>query len=148
MHRFRLHMFACLARCLGPLIFSTALAGPWTDLNPGGGGARFTAIGGGAHRDHHLRQRPEAGPTAAAITGSPGDAIGADRGLQRTHVSAVGFDPLDAQIIHLGTEVGIYRSTNGGDTFQPTLATGYIGAVAPRVPTPRSSMPPGIPPGI
>jgi hypothetical protein len=129
MHHFRLHIFACFARCLGLLISSAALAGPWTDINPGGGGA-FTAIG--------------AGPTGTIICGSDlsgayrsrdhgltWDAIGADRGLQRTHVSAVGFDPLDAQIIHLGTEVGIYRSVNGGDTFQPTLTTGYIGAVAP-----------------
>jgi hypothetical protein len=106
-----------------------ALAGEWVDLNPGGGGA-FTTIG--------------AGPTGIIISGSDlsgayrsldqgqtWDLIGADRGLKRTHVSSVGFDPVDGQIIHLGTEVGIYRSADGGDTFQQVLATGYIGAVAP-----------------
>ena len=59
------------------------------------------------------------------------DLIGFDRGLKRTHVSAVGFDPLDGQVIHLGTEVGLYRSADGGDTFSQVLTTGYIGAVTP-----------------
>src|SRR5262245_3737635 len=114
---------------LALLLPCAALAGPWTGLNPGGGGA-FTSIG--------------AGPTGIIICGSDlsgacrsrdrglsWDLIGADRGLKRTHVSAVGFDPSDGQIIHLGTEVGIYRSVDGGDTFQQVLTTGYITSVVP-----------------
>ncbi len=115
--------------CAGLLASAGAFAGSWVNINPGGGGA-FTSIG--------------ARPTGTIICGSDlsgayrsrdrgltWDAIGADRGLARTHASAVGFDPVDSQIIYLGTEVGIYRSSNGGDTFQQVLATGYIGAVVP-----------------
>ncbi len=113
---------------IGLLVAAPALAGPWTGISPGGGGA-FTTIG--------------AGPTGTLICGADlsgayrsldrgltWDRIGADRGLKRTHVCVVSFDPLDPQVIHLGTEVGIYRSGDGGATFQQVLASGYIGAIA------------------
>ena len=115
--------------CVGLLVAGPTLAGDWVDVSPGGGGA-FTCIG--------------AGPTGILICGADlsgayrsldhgltWDRIGSDRGLKRTHVSAVGFDPLDPQIIYLGTEVGLYRSADAGETFQRVLDAGYIGAVAP-----------------
>jgi hypothetical protein len=114
--------------CFG-LLPSVALAGPWTNINPGGGGA-FTAIGAGP-TGTIICASDLSGACRSRDRGLTWDVIGADRGLKRTHVSAVGFDPLDAQIIHLGTEVGIYRSADGGDSFQQVLTTGYIGAVAP-----------------
>ena len=83
--------------CLGLLLPAVAPAGPWININPGGGGA-FTTVA--------------AGPTGTIIAGSDlsgayrsrdrglsWDAIGSNRGLERTHVSAVGFDPVDARII-------------------------------------------------
>lgn len=116
----------CLALSL--LVPSAVLAGDWININPGGGGA-FTSIG--------------AGPTGILICGADlsgayrsldhgltWDRIGADRGLRRTHVSAVGFDPLDPQIVYLGTEVGLYRSGDAAQNFSRVLDTGYIGAVA------------------
>lgn len=116
----------CLALCL--LVPSAVLAGDWININPGGGGA-FTSIG--------------AGPTGILICGADlsgayrsldhgltWDRIGSDRGLKRTHVSAVGFDPLDPQIVYLGTEVGLYRSGDAAQNFTRVLDTGYIGAVA------------------
>jgi photosystem II stability/assembly factor-like uncharacterized protein len=115
--------------CLGLLVAAPALAGPWDGLGPGGGGA-FTAIG--------------AGPTGILICGADlsgayrsldhgltWDRIGSDRGLKRTHVSAVGFDPVDPMVIHLGTDAGIYRSIDSGQSFTQTVTTGYIGAIAP-----------------
>ncbi len=108
--------------CVGLLIPAAAPAGNWTNINPGGGGA-FTPIG--------------AGPTGTIICGSDlsgayrsrdrgltWDAIGFNRGLKRTHVSTVGFDSVDPRVVHLGAGIGIYRSGNGGDSFQQVLTTG------------------------
>ncbi|HGY10731.1 MAG TPA: hypothetical protein ENK37_11895 [Oceanithermus profundus] len=99
----------------------------WAFTNPGGGGA-FHAIG--------------AGPTGVLLAGSDlsgayiskdggqsWSAIGALRGLGgfwTTHVSAVGFDPQDPDILYLGTEEGLFRSRDGGHRFERVLEEGYI----------------------
>lgn len=101
----------------------------WQNINPGGGG-EFTSIG--------------AGPTGIIIAGSDlsgayrskdrgltWDVIGSYRGLKVAHVSTVAFDPLNSTIIYLGTEAGIYRSNDSGETFGQVTTTGYIGAIAP-----------------
>ncbi len=106
-----------------------AAAGPWVNANPGAGGA-FTSIG--------------AGPTGIILCGSDlggayrsldrgqsWDAIGYSRGLAAAHVSAVAFDPQDASILYLGTEYGVYRSGDGGGTFQQVSPDGYIAALMP-----------------
>lgn len=111
---------------LAPLPVS---AGPWVNANPGAGGA-FTSIG--------------AGPTGILLCGSDlggayrsldrgrsWDAIGYSRGLAAAHVSAVAFDPQDANVLYLGTEYGVYRSGNGGSTFQQVSPSGYIAALTP-----------------
>ena len=113
---------------LGAEAGSGAAAGAWININPGGGGA-FTSIA--------------AGPTGIIVAGSDlsgayrskdrgrsWDVIGAFRGLAVTHVSTVAFDPADGKVIYLGTEAGIYRSSDSGDRFTQVLATGYIGAIA------------------
>lgn len=105
----------------------------WTNTNPGGGGA-FTSIA--------------AGPTGIILVGSDlsgayrsldrgqtWDVIGSLRGLATTHVSAVAMHPTDASVMYLGTEAGLYRSTNGGDNFvwhdnaDPRFDDGYVTAV-------------------
>ncbi len=114
-----------LAGLLAP---GVVLASGWININPGAGGA-FTSIG--------------AGPTGTIVCGSDlsgayrsrdrgktWDIIGATRGLGELHVSAVAFDPADASIIYLGSENGLYRSANGGDTFQKILSSGYITTMA------------------
>ncbi len=103
-------------------------AGPWTSISPGGGGA-FTAIAGGP-TGILICGADLSGAYRSLDGGATWDRIGSDRGLKRTHVSAVAFDPADPQVVHLGTEVGIYRSGDGGGTFTRVLDTGYIGAVA------------------
>jgi len=104
-------------------------AQPWVDINPGAGGA-FTGIG--------------AGPTGTIICGSDlsgayrsvdrgltWDVLGANHGLHETHVSAVAFDPVDPNLIYLGTEFGIYRSLDGGNSLQEMSTPGYVSALAP-----------------
>ncbi len=101
---------------------------PWEPSNPGGGGA-FNAI--------------EAGPTGTILAasdlsgayisydhGTTWQVIGASRGLTVTHVSGLGFDPLDSDILYIGTEEGIFRSADGGRTFNPVLTHGYITDIA------------------
>lgn len=96
----------------------------WSRTNPGGGGA-FSTIG--------------AGPTGIIIAGSDlsgayrstdhgqsWDVIGASKGMTETHISGVGFDRLNGEILYLGTENGIFRSTNGGNSVEQVLTGGYI----------------------
>lgn len=101
----------------------------WVDINPGAGGA-FIGIG--------------AGPTGTIICGSDlsgayrsvdrgltWDVLGANHGLKEAHVCALAFDPLIASLIYLGSEYGIYRSLDGGNTFQEVATPGYVSAIAP-----------------
>ena len=96
----------------------------WERVNPGGGGAFHAVAAGpgglvlvgsdlsGAYlsRDGGLSWRP----------------IGSEQGLATTHVSGVGFDARDPDVFYLGTEDGLYRSADGGATFAPVLAGGYV----------------------
>ena len=43
--------------------------------------------------------------------------IGAVQGLFETHASGMGFDPTNAKIMFIGTEKGIYRSDDTGESF-------------------------------
>ncbi|MGH7729738.1 MAG: WD40/YVTN/BNR-like repeat-containing protein [Candidatus Eiseniibacteriota bacterium] len=128
MPRSRRNAVAFRLASIGWLVAAPALASPWSGIGPGGGGA-FTAIGGGP-TGILICGADLSGAYRSLDRGLTWDRIGADRGLKRTHVSAVGFDPVDPQVIHLGTEVGIYRSDDAGQTFERVLATGYIAAVA------------------
>jgi photosystem II stability/assembly factor-like uncharacterized protein len=56
--------------------------------------------------------------------------IGALQGLTATHVSALGLDPSDGSLVLLGTDEGIFRSTDGGLSFDPVLSEGYVLAIA------------------
>ncbi len=101
---------------------------PWKPISPGGGGW-FMCV--------------DAGPTGIIIVcsdvsgayrsldrGRSWDVIGSYRGLDYTHVNAVGFDPDDARIIYLGTNEGVYRSQDQGSTFQKVITSGYWGDIA------------------
>src|SRR5262245_22778768 len=109
-------------------IASSALAGPWTNANPGAGGA-FVAIGAGPS-GIVLCGSDLGGAYRSLDRGASWEAIGPDRGLTSAHVSAVGFDPADANIQYLGGEWGIYRSGNAGQTFASVTAPYYICAIA------------------
>jgi len=103
--------------CAGLLVTASAAAGPWTAISPGGGGA-FTAIGAGP-TGILICGADMAGAYRSLDYGLTWDVIGFDKGIRRSHISTIGFDPVDPQIIHLGTDVGLYRSIDGGASFAP-----------------------------
>lgn len=96
----------------------------WQRTNPGGGGA-FNTV--------------KVGPTGIVFVGSDlsgvymshddgstWEVIGSSRGMDVTHISGLGFDPVNEDIMYIGTEDGIFRSQDQGLNFQKVLNTGYI----------------------
>lgn len=114
------------------IFFNTILTGQnWHRTNPGGGGWMMS-VG--------------AGPTGTILVGSDlsgayrstdggkhWEVIGAAAGLTATHVGAVGFDPLDGDILFFGTNAGIYRSDDGGENviqvFNPGPPARVVGDI-------------------
>ncbi|NPA26703.1 MAG: hypothetical protein GXO36_03785, partial [Chloroflexi bacterium] len=79
------------------------------------------------------------GPTGAFLVGSDlsgvylswdqgrtWQPIGAAQGLTETHVSGVGVDPEDADILYAGTEAGIFRTADRGASWHRVLDRGYV----------------------
>ncbi len=106
---------------------SNAVGSPsygWQRSNPGGGG---------------WFNRAKAGPDGLILAasdlsgfyrsrdrGRTWDVIGAAQGLRTTHASGIGFHPTDPRVVLLGTEEGIYRSEDRGESVQQVLDHGYI----------------------
>ena len=99
----------------------------WYFSNPGGGGA-FHTIGQGADGLVMVGSDLSGAYLNRSISdpASRWEVIGLDRGLSQTHVSATGFHPTEPEILFLGTDGGIFRSADGGDTFQQVYPSGYI----------------------
>ena len=118
-----------LAALLVVLAPSGALGQGWTDINPGAGGA-FIGIGAGP-TGTILCGSDLSGAYRSVDRGATWQVIGATQGLKETHISALAFDPVNPNLIYLGSEFGIYRSLDGGGTFQEMATPGYIGAIVP-----------------
>ncbi|NOX62683.1 MAG: hypothetical protein GXP42_12165 [Chloroflexi bacterium] len=103
---------------------SEAAGSPWIRSNPGGGGW-FMTIGAGPD-GLILAASDLSGFYRSQDLGRTWDVIGAAQGLETTHASAVGFHPIDGNIIFLGTEEGVYRSADRGENVQRVLDDGYI----------------------
>ena len=101
---------------------------PWQRTNPGGGGA-FNTIGAGPS-GIILAASDLSGAYRSLDGGQTWEVIGASRGLTSTHVSGLGFDPLDPAVLYLGTESGIFRSEDSGEHFIHVLKDGYITDIA------------------
>ncbi len=101
---------------------------PWQPTNPGGGGA-FNTIGAGP-TGLILAASDLSGAYRSRDGGAHWNVIGASQGLTSTHVSGLGFDPTDPAILYLGTEAGLFRSADFGDTFGLVLPHGYITDIA------------------
>src|SRR5262245_15342997 len=117
-------LFACAAMTLA----GSVSAGPWNDISPGGGGA-FTAIGGGP-TGVLICGGDMSGAYRSLDHGLTWDRIGSDKGIRRSHIASLGFDPVDPQTFHLGTDVGLYHTGDGGASFVRVIDSGYIGAIA------------------
>ena len=100
----------------------------WININPGGGGA-FTSIGAGP-TGIILAGSDLSGAYRSLDRGRSWDVIGASRGLAVAHVSTVAFDARDPAILYLGTEAGLYRSTDAGGQYLRVLGTGYVSSIA------------------
>lgn len=96
----------------------------WVRTNPGGGGA-FSTVGASASgiiiagSDLSGAYRSNNGGQAWSI-------IGIDDGLTETHVSGVGFHRTNGNMLFIGTENGMFKSTDGGNTVNKVLDNGYI----------------------
>lgn len=99
----------------------------WTRINPGGGGS-FEAAGIGP-TGTILVASDLSGAYRSVNGGVSWQPIGSTQGLTTTHISAVGFHPTDGNIAYLGSESGIFRSTDGGINFTEVLTSGYIGDI-------------------
>ncbi len=96
----------------------------WQRTNPGGGGA-FATVGAGP-TGIILAASDLSGAYRSLDRGHSWDIIGAADGLTATHVSGIGFDPLDGSVLFLGTDEGIFRSGDGGETVSQVLDSGYV----------------------
>jgi len=96
----------------------------WTRTNPGAGGAFNIA---------------KVGPTGLVVAcsdlsgayiskdrGASWQVLGSNVGMDQTHASTVGFHTQDENVFCIGTEYGIFLTTNGGQSFTKTLNDGYI----------------------
>ena len=116
-----IHLFTLLLFFSHPLFSQTH---NWQRTNPGGGGA-FSTIGASAS-GIILAGSDLSGAYRSTDGGNTWDVIGADKGLTETHVSGLGFHQTDGDILYIGTENGIFRSDDGGNSVSHVLVGGYI----------------------
>ena len=96
----------------------------WERTNPGGGGA-FSTIGAGI-TGIVVAGSDLSGAYISRDRGNSWEVLGYSKGLTATHVSGVGFDRLDGDLLYIGTDEGIFRSTDGGRSVKQVLEGGYI----------------------
>lgn len=110
---------------IGISLFSlSAQTHNWSRSNPGGGGA-FSTIGAGP-TGIIVACSDLSGAYISSDGGSTWSPRGAAHGLTETHISGIGFHPSDGNIFFIGTENGLYRTQNGGNSFTKVLNGGYI----------------------
>ena len=96
----------------------------WVRTNPGGGGMFNHAAAG---PDGLLIVTSDlSGPYVSRDHGTHWTPLGPTNGITNTHASAIGFHRLNPAIVFVGSEVGIFRSSNGAYSFQQVLPRGYV----------------------
>lgn len=93
----------------------------WVRTNPGGGGA--IAVVGATVDGTILAASDLSGIYRSNDNGQSWDVVGANQGLEETHISAFGFDPTDGDVFFAGTYVGLYKTTDGGENFSFVFPT-------------------------
>jgi hypothetical protein len=111
----------CLTTCLYSHVAAAASVMDWERTNPGGGGS-FLSIE--ARNGTIVAGSDLSGAYIKKNGLDEWENIGASRGMTATHVSEVAFHPDEINgkdQIFLGTDRGIFRSDDGGDTFVHAL---------------------------
>ncbi len=107
-----------------PILNPQAPLSVWQPTNPGGGG--WFAVAGAGPSGVILAGSDLTGAYRSLDRGQSWGAIGAFRGLTSTHVGGLGFHPTDPNILYIGTDDGLFRSDDMGETVQQVLAGGYV----------------------
>ena len=101
----------------------------WESTNPGGGGA-FSAVA--AVGDLLVVATDLSGVVVSRDRGESWRTAGAFSGIIDTHAAAVWIDPDEPSTVYVGTDGGLYRSTDAGDTFTALAPRGFVSAVTAR----------------
>lgn len=96
----------------------------WIRTNPGGGGAFSTA--GITANGTLVALSDLSGVYVSKDEGETWTVHGSAHGLTVTHASAFAADPNDGNTFWIGTEVGIFHTTDAGQHFTHILEDGYI----------------------
>jgi hypothetical protein len=102
----------------------------WVDLTrnwPGGNVSDIAiadAAGNAVYATRSLFQSPQ---LLRSTGGNDWEGIGA--GLPRVPANSVALDPAEPGHVYVGTDIGVYRSTDGGETFEPWMAGMPLGMV-------------------
>ena len=103
---------------------SGAQAQEWTRIGMGGGG--WFMCSGAGPTGIILVGSDLSGAYRSVDGGNSWDVLGPNRGQTASHIRSVNFDPLDGDIMYLGSNSGIFRSADGGDNFQHVMTGGTI----------------------
>lgn len=96
----------------------------WERTNPGCGGS-FSAAKVGPS-GHIVACSDLGGAYYSTDFGDSWGVYGPNVGINQTHFSSLGFDFRNENIFFIGTEDGIYRTNDKGDSFSKVLPNGYI----------------------
>ena len=102
----------------------------WTDLTgsyPGGNVSDIAIDSDDTTRVFVTRSLFPAPHLLRSIGGADWETIGT--GLPGVPANSVAIDPLDHQHLFVGTDIGVYESTDGGDTFVPFMTGMPLGMV-------------------
>ncbi len=106
----------------------------WTRTNLGGGGA--IALVGATANGRLVAGSDLSGAYTSTDNGASWQVIGAKQGLLQTHISSFGFHPTDGDTFIIGTSLGAYKTTDGGETvyqvdieFNPARGLGYVESI-------------------
>ena len=107
----------------------------WVGTNPGGGGA--IAMVGATANGTILAASDLSGVYKSIDNGSSWEVLGATQGLTQTNINCFGFHPIDGNTFLIGTGIGAFKTTDGGNTIypvnlqtSPNLGDGYIESMA------------------
>lgn len=107
----------------------------WERANPGGGGA--IAMVGATADGTILAASDLSGVYKTTDNGISWEVLGSTQGLLETNINCFGFHPTDGDVFLIGTGIGVYKTTDGGNTIypvnietDPNIGLGYVESMA------------------